>query len=101
MSDEALNAQWKFNENLPNKIEEAAREAFRGVSSSAVLNMGNKYNWRNLKDGWYAGLQIGKVTSEDQFGEVQTWEVQLHEAGGIMISCEGASRWQIRISTVD
>lgn len=91
--------KWEFNADLPNGLEQAAKSAFRGVWHSAALNLGNEHNWRNLNDdGWYAGLEIGTVVSNDQGGDEQTWEVTLLESGSIMQNCEGASRWQIRIA---
>ena len=89
---------WNFNEDLPNGLEEATRNAFKPIWHSAALNMGNEHNWRNLNDGWFSGLKIGEASSIDQFGSPQTWELQLNESGGIMQSAENTSRWQLRIA---
>ena len=96
------NTTWNFSENLPQGVEQAARETFEPVWASAALSMGSDYDWRNLNsDGWYSGLGLGEVSAADQAGNQQTWDAYLVEAGGIMQSAEGTSRWQLMIRGQD
>ena len=92
--------KWTINQNLPLGLEEATRKNFRPISSSARLNLGEEHNWRDIKVNWYDGIVIGHAEDRDQFGNYHTWEVSLWQAGGTMMSCEGASRWQILIDVI-